>query len=190
MYTGRVPPNDLYEVLLAQIREEFPGFRVVCKDRAPTQRAIHLGLLLVTAGRMRSYLSGYQTTLRRTVYVTPDWDRRDARERYITMRHERVHLRQFQRYGLLGMALLYVFLPLPMGLSYFRARFEQEAYTESIRAAAEIYGLEYVRSPRFRERIVSQFLGASYGWMWPFRRRVEAWYESVLSGLSAECDGA
>ncbi len=180
---------DRYQTLLDEIRAEFPRFRVVCKDASRLQRAIHYALLAVTFGGMRTYLGSYQTTIGMTVYVTRDWDSRHADERYVTMRHERVHLRQFQRYGLLGMALLYVLMPLPMGLAYFRARFEQEAYEETIRAAAAVYGLDHVRSPEFRKYVVRQFVGPSYGWMWPFHRAVEAWYERIVAGLDTEGAG-
>lgn len=181
--------GDPYQALLDEIRAEFPRFRVVCKDESRLQRAIHYALLAVTLGGMRSYLGGYQTTIGATVYVTRDWERRDAIERYVTMRHERVHMRQFRRYGLVGMALLYVLLPLPMGLSWFRARFEMEAYEETMRAAASVYGRAHVCEPRFRNHIVRQFLGPSYGWMWPFRRAVEAWYDRMVAGLDAEGEG-
>ena len=70
--------------------------------------------------------------------------------------HERVHLRQFARHGRLLMSILYVLLPLPMGLAYCRARFEREAYEETIRAAFEVYGLAHVEDPSFRSHIVSQ----------------------------------
>jgi hypothetical protein len=180
---------DRYETLLAEIRAEHPRFRVVRKDRSRLHLAIHYGLMVVTFGGMRTYLGSYQTTIGMTVYVTSDWDDRHCDARYVTMRHELVHLRQFRRYGLIGMALLYLLVPLPLGLAYFRARFEMEAYAESIRAAAAIYGLDHVRAGCFREHVVSQFVGPSYGWMWPFRRRVEAWYERILAGLDAEGDG-
>src|SRR5437764_14588221 len=38
------------------------------------------------------------------------------------------------------MAILYVLLPLPVGLAWFRAYFEKEAYAETIRVAAEVWG--------------------------------------------------
>jgi hypothetical protein len=81
------------------------------------------------------------------------------------------------------MAVLYLLVPLPMGVAYFRARFEQEAYAESIRAAAEVWGAAYPRRPEYRAYIVAQFLGPSYGWMWPFRRALERWYDRVLATL-------
>jgi hypothetical protein len=114
------------------------------------------------------------------VYVTASWEVQDFDRRYVTLRHERVHMRQFRRFSGLGMALGYGLLPLPMGLSYFRARLEMAAYAESIRAAAEVWGIDSVRDPQYRNRIVSQFTGPAYGWMWPFRTQVERWYDSIL----------
>ena len=70
-----------------------------------------------------------RTTIGRTLYVTADWDQRDPSERYCTLRHEAVHLQQFRRWTLPGMAIFYLLLPLPVGLAYFRARFETVSYT-------------------------------------------------------------
>ncbi|MCG8418732.1 MAG: hypothetical protein MJE77_12410 [Proteobacteria bacterium] len=185
VYTARVTDSaDRYNRLVEEIRREFPGFRVVRKDRSRFQQLLHYGLCLITLGRMRRYLDGYQTTIGRTVYVTPDWDCRDADDRYVTLRHERVHLRQFRRYTLIGMSFAYLLLPLPLGLAYCRARLEWEAYEETMRAAASLFGIEHVRGPAFRNRIIEQFTGPSYGWMWPFRRHVDAWYDSVLAALT------
>jgi hypothetical protein len=172
-----------YDALVEALRAEIPGFRIVRKDRSPLHRAIHVVLIGVTFGRMRSYLDSFQTTIGKTVYVTADWDDWSADERYVTLRHEAIHLRQFRKYTLPVMAVLYVLLPLPLGLAYFRARFEQEAYAETIRAAAEIHGLEYVRGSEHREYIIGQFLGPSYGWMWPFRASLNRWYDRILATL-------
>lgn len=174
---------DRYAAYLATLRAEFPRLRIVRKDRSPLHRAIHVALVALTFGRMRSYLDSFQTTIGCTVYVTPDWDERDPDERYVTMRHEAVHLRQFRRLTLPVMAVLYLLVPLPMGLAYARARLEQEAYAESIRAAAEVWGPAYPRRPAFRAHIVAQFVGPSYGWMWPFRPALERWYDRVLATL-------
>ncbi|MDX2093634.1 MAG: hypothetical protein SFX73_37690 [Kofleriaceae bacterium] len=173
-----------YEALLEKLRAEFPRFRVVRKDQSAFHKAIHYALIGLTFGRMRTYLDSFQTTIGNTVYVTSDWDDWSPDRRYVTMRHEAVHLRQFRTYTLPGMAVLYVLLPLPMGLAWFRAYFEREAYAESIRAAAEVWGIEYAASASYREHIVEQFTGASYGWMWPFRASIERWYDSVLGTVS------
>ena len=175
--------EERYQALLDEIRREFPQFRIVRKRDSALQLAINACLIAVTLGALRSYLDGYQTTIGRTVYVTADWDSRPAAQRYLTMRHERVHLRQFERFGLVLMALLYVLLPLPLGLAWFRARFEWEAYVETIRAEVELHGRAAVDDARFRARIIDQFTGAAYGWMWPFRRAVESWYDDALRTL-------
>jgi hypothetical protein len=178
------PDVDRYDALVAALRAELPGFRIVRKDRSTMHRAIDVALRVVTLGRMRDYLDSYQTTIGKTVYVTSDWDDWDPDRRYVTLRHEAVHLRQFRRLTLPVMAFLYLFVPLPMGLAYFRARFEMEAYAESIRAAAEVWGSDYPASEPFRSHVVTQFLGPSYGWMWPFRQRVERWYDDILRTLA------
>jgi hypothetical protein len=180
-----VPAGDRsrYEQLVADIGREFPRFRIVRKNESRLQRGIHYGLVAITFGGMRHYLDGYHTTLGQTVYVTPTWDDHSYDRRYVTLRHERIHMQQFRRFTRLGMALLYGLLPLPMGLAYFRARFEMAAYAESIRAAAEVWGIESVRDPDYRNGILSQFTGPAYGWMWPFRRSLERWYDAVVEAV-------
>ncbi|MGE0868597.1 MAG: hypothetical protein AB7P03_08545 [Kofleriaceae bacterium] len=172
-----------YDDLVESLRAEFPRFRIVRKDQSALHRAIHYFLVAVTFGRMRSYLDSFQTTIGRTVYVTSDWDSWDADRRYVTLRHEAIHLRQFRKYTVPGMAVLYVLLPLPMGLAWFRAQFEKAAYAESIRAAADVWGPSYPEGHEFRNHIIGQFMGPSYGWMWPFRAGLERWYDRVLATL-------
>src|SRR5665647_1618258 len=147
-----------YDALVESLRAEIPGFRIVRKDRSRLHRAIHVALVGLTFGQMRNYLDSFQTTIGKTVYVTADWDDWDPDRRYVTLRHEAIHLRQFRKYTLPGMALLYVLLPLPMGIAWFRARFEKEAYAESIRAAAEVWGPGYPRHHAYREYVIGQFL--------------------------------
>jgi hypothetical protein len=183
-------PGHRYDALVEALRAEFPEFRIVRKDRSPLHRAIHHALRVLTLGRMTSYLDAYQTTIGRTVYVTADWDDRDPDQRYVTLRHEAVHLRQFRSFTLPGMAVLYLLVPLPMGLAWCRARFEQAAYAESIRAAAEVWGPAYPRRAEYRRSVIEQFTGAAYGWMWPFRRGLERWYDRVLASLPAPPTGA
>jgi hypothetical protein len=180
-----VSPEDRYQRLVEELTREFPRMRIVKKRDSRLHRGIHHALRAVTLGGMRTYLDSYQTTIGQTIYVTADWDDRDPRERYCTLRHEAVHLRQFRRFTLPGMAILYLILPLPLGVAYFRARFEMEAYAESIRAAAEVFGAHHPRSPHYRAGVIGQFLGPAYGWMWPFRAALDRWYDGVLASLPA-----
>jgi hypothetical protein len=180
---GTIDAVSRYDALVERLRSEFPGFRIVPKAQSRLHRAIHYALYAVTLGRMTSYLDSFQTTIGRTVYVTPAWDTLDPDERYVTLRHEAIHIQQFRTFSVPGMFLLYVLLPLPMGLAWFRAYFEKAAYAESIRAAAEVWGAEFPRRADYRRHVIAQFTGASYGWMWPFRGGLERWYDQVLATL-------
>lgn len=172
--------TEAYDRLLVEITAEFPRFRIIPKSESGLQKLIHKALVIITFGQMRDYLDSYQTTLGQRIYITPNWERRSHADRYMVLCHERIHMRQFRRFTWPGMTLLYLLLPLPMGLAYFRARFEMEAYAESIRAAAELYGKAHVREAEFRDHILKQFSGASYGWMWPFPGYMARWYQRQL----------
>jgi hypothetical protein len=180
----REAERGLAAAFLRELEREFPRFRVVYKRQSAVSHAIHWALMLLTAGGQREFLTGYYTVLGDTLYVPDSWDALSDRERVILLRHERVHLRQRRRYGMLGMTFLYLFPFFPLGLAYGRARIEWEAYVETLRATAELEGLPAARA--LRERIVSRFTGPAYGWMWPFRRHVERWYEEVIAELEAD----
>lgn len=177
--------TEAYDRLLVEIAAEFPRFRIIPKSESGFQKLIHKALVIVTFGQMRTYLSSYQTTLGQRIYITPNWERRSHADRYMVLAHERIHMRQFRRFTWPGMTLLYLLFPLPMGLAYFRARFEMEAYAESIRAAAELYGKAYVVEATFRNHILQQFTSASYGWMWPFPGYMARWYQRQVDKLAA-----
>lgn len=177
--------RDRLAVLLDEMAAEFPGFRVVPKASSRAQRAIHRFIAVITFGGNRSYLDGYHTTIGRRIYVTSGWEEMSRDRRWLLLRHERVHMRQFRRFTFVGMTLLYLLIPLPLGLAYFRARFEKEAYAETIRGSAELYGVDHVRDASFRDDIISEFTGPGYGWMWPFRGAMVRWYDSILAGLAS-----
>ena len=177
------------EALIREIAEEFPGFRLVPKRRSPLSRLIDLLLRAVTFGRQRSYMTRYRTVLGRTLYTPSRWDSTPDLDRLIVLRHERVHLRQRRRLTLPLMAFLYLVPFFPLGLAYGRARLEWEAYEETLRATLELKGERALRSRLLRERIVRRFTGPAYGWMWPFRRSVERWYDRTLAELSGGSRG-
>ena len=165
------------------IRDEFPTFRIVPKRGHWPSRLIDLSLKAITFGGQRSYLTRYHTVIGNTLFVPPTWEQMGDLERVILLRHERVHLRQRRRYGSVLMTFLYLIPFFPLGLAYGRARIEWEAYEETLRATAELLGLEAARSPSLRSHIVARFTGADYGWMWPFERTVQAWYDRALANL-------
>jgi len=170
--------------LITEIAGEFPGFRLVAKRDSKLSAAIDVALKLVTLGAQRAYLTHYHTVIGYTVFTPDSWETADEIEQLIVLRHERVHLRQRRRYGLPLMAFLYFVPFLPLGLAYGRARLEWEAYRETLRATAELCGLERAQSAALRTGIVGRFTGGDYGWMWPFRRQVEGWYDRALAELA------
>lgn len=170
------------EALLAEIRREFPSFDLRPKRASALQRAIDVALRVVTFGRMRTYLTAYHTVLFGTLWVPDRWDATPDEDRYILLRHERVHLRQRRRMGDLVMAFVYLVPFFPLGLAYGRARIEWEAYVETVRATAEVKGLDAARA--LKPALVARFVGPDYGWMWPFPRAVGGWFDAVIAELS------
>lgn len=178
--------SGLCDAYLAELRGEFPKLRLIEKADDRLSQLIDVGLRIVTAGGQSAYQSRYVTTLGQRIYLPAGWAQRSDAERYIVLRHEAVHLRQFRRYTLVGMAALYLLPVLPLGLAWGRARIEWEAYVETLRATAEVHGLKAARSPQLHRHIVLQFTSAAYGWMWPFPKQVQGWIDEELSRLEAE----
>lgn len=171
------------ETLLVDFATRSPPVRVVPKRAYWHQRAAATALRVVTLGGQDRYLSDYVTTLGRTIYVPDDWDEQPPGRRWEVLRHEAVHVRQFERWGWLVMILVYGILPLPLGLAYGRARLEWEAYAETLRAVAELEGLEAAKSPALHDEIVRRFTGPDYGWMWPFEGAVRRWIAEEVARI-------
>ena len=174
------------DAFLREILAEFPAFRIVPKLGSPLSLAIDAGLRVITLGAQRHYMTRYHTVIGDTLYVPEAWKSMTDVARVILLRHERVHLRQRRRYGMLPFALLYLLPIFPLGLAWFRARFEWEAYRETLRATADLRGLPALDDPLLRREIVRRFVSADYGWMWPFSRAVERWYDQALSEIRGE----
>ncbi len=168
----------------AALRAQFPRFAVVEKANRRSQQLVGALLAIATLGAARGYVAQFHTTWGQRLYVCAAWQTMSAAERYILLRHEAVHMAQFKRYGRLGMMLRYAGWPLPLGLAYTRARLEWEAYAQTVAASYEVYGAAAL-TPALRAHIIAQFCGADYGWMWPFRRRVGAWYDELVAELLA-----
>jgi hypothetical protein len=175
------------DALLADIVAEFPSFELLWKRDSRLQRAIHVLLAVVTFGGQRVYLTGYYTAMFGKLWVPSRWATLPDLDRYVLLCHERVHLRQRRRMGDVGMAFVYLVPFFPLFLAYGRARIEWEAYTETLRATAEVYGVE--AAARLRGAIVARFVGGDYGWMWPFPRTIHLWFDDVMARLTAEHAG-
>ena len=169
------------EALLEQMRDEFPSFEIKKKKDGALQRAIHVALIVVTLGGQRVYLARYHTVMFGKLWVPDSWDRMGDLDRYVLLRHERVHLRQRRQMGDLVMAFVYLVPFFPLFLAYGRARIEWEAYVETIRATAEVRGVAAAEA--LRPQIIERFTGGAYGWMWPFPRTVSRWFDEAMRAL-------
>jgi hypothetical protein len=122
--------------------------------------------------------------------VPDDFDAWHPDQAWQVLRHELVHVRQFERLGWVLMILVYGFFPLPAGLAWGRARLEWEAYTETLRAVAESEGIEAARDPALHRQIKARFTGPDYGWMWPFEGAVQRWIDAALDEIEREAGPA
>lgn len=173
---------SLHATFVAEMKAEFPSFEILPKRDSKLQRAIHVALAVVTFGGMRTYATQYHTVLFGKLWVPDSWEQMSDVDRYVLLRHERVHLRQRARMGDLVMGFVYLVPFFPLGLAYGRARIEWEAYTETIVATYETAGIERARA--LKNHIVGRFVGPDYGWMWPFRGTVERWFDQVIDDLT------
>jgi hypothetical protein len=180
-----VTDRTVLDDFIRELNGEFPNFKIVEKKNSRFSKAIALALKIITFGGQSAYMSRYYTVIGDTLYVPEGWDEVDPVDAVITLRHERIHLRQRRRYTMVGMTLIYLLFPVPLGLAYGRARIEWEAYTETLRATLELRGRDAVLRGALRDRILTQFTSAAYGWMWPFRSQLNRWYDAALVEIGA-----
>jgi len=182
---GKMSIKDEYESLLNEVKSEFSDFEILAKNRSVLMKFIDAALHIITFGQMKNFMTGFITTMGNKVYVPDSWEMSSITNKIEIIRHERVHMRQAKKYTRPLFSLLYLIVPFPIGVSYFRKKFEQEAYEESMRALHEYHG-EKIFTPRLKEVIIDHFMSAQYFWMWPWRGNLEKWYDltvqKILSG--------
>jgi len=172
-----------FQILLKETSKEFSGFYIEKKSDSTLMKFIDLFLKIITLGQMKYFMTDFITTIGTTVYTPSNWDICSAGSKMAIIRHERIHMRQAAKWGKIIFSLLYIFCPLPGGLSFFRKKFEQEAYEESLRSYLEYYGPSAF-TPGLREQIIKHFTTSEYFWMWPWRSSIEKWYDKIISDLT------
>jgi hypothetical protein len=170
--------------ILAETKIEFPDFEIIEKKDSTLMKVIDVCLKIITLGQMNMFMTGFITTLGQKVYVTNSWKQGSLIGQASILRHERVHMRQAKKYGRFLFSFLYLMVPLPIGFAYFRKKFEQEAYEESMRALYEHIG-EGAFLHHNREAIITQFISANYFWMWPWRKDLEKWYDAAAEKIKS-----
>jgi len=176
--------KEEYQKILNETTNEFPDFEILPKKESKLMKVIDIALKIITFGQMKNFMTGFITTIGNKVYVPETWDNNTLTSKAEIIRHERIHMRQAKRYGRFLFSLLYLALPLPTVFAYFRKKFEQEAYEESLKALYEYHG-ESVFTPRLKNFFISHFVSANYFWMWPFQKNLESWYDGVVSKIKS-----
>jgi hypothetical protein len=182
---GPAARRAAYDAFVASLATRARPVTIVAKSAVSHQRVVDRFLRAMSLGGQARYLTEFVTTLGHTIYVPDGWEAWDPGSALAVLRHELVHVEQFERWGWGGMVLFYGFFPLPIGLAYARARLELEAYRVTIEATAEIDGIEAATSDTLRAFIVARFVGPDYLWMWPFRGAVDGWVRAIQDEVRA-----
>jgi hypothetical protein len=184
-------PAGRLDLLCSSLHREFPALRMQNKRAYWYWRALHWLLLIVTFGGNRTFNDRYSTTIgnligwsgakMKTITEQPDgWEDRV----WSTLQHEREHLRQFEKFGVFAMLILYVFVFFPLGLAYFRARFERAGYLRTLRCWY-VLNSGWAESAEARAWWIGQFTTGAYGWAFPFPKTVGKWFDDELKSLQA-----
>lgn len=171
--------KDEYESLLDEVKSEFSDFEILIKNRSVLMKFIDAALHIITFGQMKNFMTGFITTMGNKVYVPDSWEMSSITNKIEIIRHERVHMRQAKKYGRFLFSFLYLVVPFPVGVAYYRKKFEQEAYEESLKALYEYHG-EKIFTPRLKESMLAHFITEQYFWMWPWRKDLEKWYDAAV----------
>jgi hypothetical protein len=144
---------------------------------------LHYVVMILTFGSNRRFKQGYITTIGPVIAVPSAWtiigEIRPAH--FCTIEHEKVHVRQFEMFGLgvsawlgiIPMGIVYLLLPLPIGFAWGRWMLERAAYLRGLQCEID-QGME----PRI-ENAVEQMTSGKYGWtLFPFMRGyVRRWFQ-------------
>ena len=164
-----------FNALQAEVLAEFPNFKIANKADSWLMK-------LISHFMVSSFMDSYVTTIWNTVYVPSHWATYDEASKCSLLRHERVHMRQARKLTFPLFAFLYLLVFLPLGLAWFRARFEMEAYTETLQADKDYQGVGW-DTPEYKAWLASQFTSGAYGWMWPFSGAVNGWIDEAIASL-------
>jgi hypothetical protein len=155
--------EDRFFAELKDVQDKFRRFSIIPKRNSVFCKVIHWVLWALTWGHL-DFLHRFHSTFGKTLYVAESWDHDTYGQRWVTLKHERVHLEQSKRCGLglfwvgyVVFSLLYLFC-LPFGLT-LRSVFELEAYKE------QAFCARTAGYPVSRAHLRTLFTGPSYFWM-------------------------
>ena len=165
------PNKETVRDYIEDLKTEFPKLKVY------KEKPWWLNIIFKAPLIRRLKWFDYTQTIGMNIWFSERWDLGSPSSQMCTLRHERKHLQQFQKYTLLGMFFLYFFIFFPIGFAYFRAKFEREGYFESIRARIEYYGSTSEVKEGCLQSYLNTFVRPNYLWAWPFKKTVLKWFE-------------
>jgi hypothetical protein len=167
--------SNKFNILWERTQQEIPNAKLVHRQDSWFMRTISWFLTKVL--RLNKDYCDFGTTIFSTIYLPHSWLIMNDQEKYKLLRHELIHLRQFRNwpFSFLGrpyfwyvnalfVSFCYIFV-LPV-LFTMRAKFEKEAYTQSLLVdyeAGRLQNLAY-RAHTFG-LMVRQFTDSTYAWM-------------------------
>jgi hypothetical protein len=184
-----IKQREIYLELYSYAKDRYKRFQVRYKDESALMKV--LGKILFFN---RGFMAQYTTVIGNTVYFpSRKFVSQDYSRAWRVLSHELVHIQQYKRLGPL-MGILYLFpqvlaplflilalflgswviaalvpiflLPLP---APWRTELEVQGYQMSLAAHGKIFG----SSKEYHDRVVRNFTGPAYYYMWPFRKQVE-----------------
>ena len=158
-------------------------YTIVQKSDSWFMKAIGTFLKVISFGTNTAFMTDFVTTINHTVYVPTAYATWSAQDQNTIIEHEKVHMAQADKYSFPLFAFLYVCCFFPIGLAYFRMKFEQEAYATSLKCYYAYKGAAWLQDPRIKAAFVSYFTGPAYLWTWPFSKSIEAWYAATVQGI-------
>ena len=163
----------IYDDLLVATKAEHKDFRIIKKTDSSFMKFLNVLLLIITFGQMKSFMTEFITTIGYKVYVPKDFDSWPESNRFLTIVHESVHMKQRKNalLGGFGFSFAYLFLPLPAFFALCRLRYEIEAYATDAVFGHRVYHF----SKESRAKEVAQLLSnSSYFWTWWSDKEVES----------------
>lgn len=150
-----------FAALRAEMYREF-GTSITTKKKNRRFWLLLDGILRVfTLGQSKDFMKR-TTTIGRWIAFGEDVNLHNATlQDLLTLVHERRHVFQCDCWSTPIMIFLYLLMPLPIGLAYFRYKFEREAVLDEV-AYGKRLGLIIYSSD-----IIDSLTGAAYVWMWP-----------------------
>lgn len=178
-----MPQSVSYQMVVSQITRDYPKFKTFPKASSRFMKFLNVLLTIGSFGTSKGFMDNVTTTIGYTVYTPKAWESWSTISKVEILRHESIHMKQRTKLGWFLFFFLYLFFPLPILFAYYRTKFEQEAYEESLKNLSEYYGVDVLDSPELKQKMVSHFTSGQYLWMWVIKSQVEAWYDRTVDKL-------